>query len=371
MNMRDVKNYISHRGNPMRLLFVFVLTTVMAILSSILFTVQPTYAAPADATWSGQSISYDGKTFTGPIDSTGTESHKIPVGSKLYSYTDPAPTGPSGPQRKAYFIYFAPGSDPGTAIAGEYKTFDYAPPDVYSKESSPITIKITPSTPSASSTNTTSCNVGDGIGWLICPITKQLSKAMDWLFSVLSDFLKVRPVSTNQQTSLYRAWSVMQSFANVAFVIAFLIIIYSQLAGGMMTNYGIKKLLPRLIAAAILVNVSYWICSIAVDLSNILGYSIQDVFISIRNTLVGPGQGNGWNVTSWSSIVTVVLSGATVIAAGVIAGHSALDATGGGFSAAVYLLLPVLAGVVLSVVVAVLILAARQAIITILSLIHI
>lgn len=363
--MWDVKKYVSYRGNSMRIFFIFVLTAVMAFLSSILLTTQPTHAQAANATWSGTSISYDGNTFNGPVTATAGDSHKIPAGSKLYSYTDPAPTTPTSNQkRKAYIIYFAPGTDPPTASSATYVTYDFVSPNTYSNPSTSKTITIAPAPATAATTGTTSCVV-DGIGWIVCPVTNFLAKAMDWLFGILSGFLEVRPVQSNQESALYRAWTVMQSFANVAFVIAFMVIIYSQITGGMMTNYGIKKLLPRLIVAAILVNISYWICSVAVDLSNIIGYSIQDVFIIIRNHLIGPG-GNGWSVTGWEAVTGAVLSGGAVLGAGALAVNSAIVATGGGFAAAIYLLLPALAIVLLSAVVAVLVLAARQAIITIL-----
>ncbi len=365
INMWDVKKYISHRGNSMRLLFVFVLTALMAFLSSIVLTAQSVSAAPADATWSGQSISYDGKTFTGPITATANDSHGIAPDSKLYVAVDPVPAGSPTTQQKAYVIYFAPGTSPPAETKATYVTYNYTPPSTYSSPSASNTIAITPVSTSPSATTTGSSCVVDGIGWIVCPVTNFLAKSMDWLFDVLTSFLEVRPVQTNQQTPIYRAWSVMQSFANVAFVIAFLVIIYSQVTGGMMTNYGIKKLLPRVIAAAILVNISYWICSVAVDVSNIIGYSIQDIFIAIRNNLVGPG-GNGWDIASWESITGAVLSGGAVAAAGALALNSAIVATGGGFAAAIYLLLPALAVVILAAVVAVLILAARQAIITIL-----
>lgn len=368
INMWDVKNYISHRGNSVRLLFVFVLTMLMAFLSSIVLTAQSVNAAPADATWSGQSISYDGKTFTGPITATANDSHGIAPDSKLYVAVDPVPAGNPTTQQKAYVIYFAPGTSPPAETKATYVTYNYTPPSTYSNPSASNTIAVTPVSTSPSATTTGSSCVVDGIGWIVCPVTNFLAKSMDWLFDVLTSFLEVRPVQTNQQTPIYRAWSVMQSFANVAFVIAFLVIIYSQVTGGMMTNYGIKKLLPRVIAAAILVNISYWICSVAVDISNIIGYSIQDIFIAIRNNLVGPG-GNGWDIASWESITGAVLSGGAVAAAGALALNSAIVATGGGFAAAIYLLLPALAVVILAAVVAVLILAARQAIITILIII--
>lgn len=357
--MWDVKNYVSHRGNSMRIFFIFVLTAVTAVLSSIFLTVQPTHAQAADATWVGQSISYDGKTFNGPVVATATDGHQLPVDSKVYSYTDATVT----PQ-KAYLIYFAPGTDPPTAVAGSYVIYDFTPPNTYTNATSVSTINITPTAANPAAAGGSSCVV-DGVGWIVCPVTNFIAKAMDWLFSILSTFLEVKPVQTNQQNSLYRAWSIMQSIANVAFVIAFLIIIYSQVTGGMMTNYGIKKLLPRLIVAAVLVNISYWICSVAVDMSNILGYSIQDIFIMIRNNLVGPADVNQ-EVVGWEAVAAIVLSGGAAVGAGALALNGAVIATGASAAAAIYLLVPVLLGVVFAAIIAVLVLSARQAIITIL-----
>ena len=77
----------------------------------------------------------------------------------------------------------------------------------------------------------------------------------------------------------------------------FLAIIISQLTGFGISNYGIKKMLPRLIIAAILVNLSIYICQIAVDLSNILGYGLRAGLggigdgISAANSVLKSGQG--------------------------------------------------------------------------------
>ena len=71
----------------------------------------------------------------------------------------------------------------------------------------------------------------------------------------------------------------MRDFANIIFIIGFLIIVFSQLTSFGVSNYGIKRLLPKIIIAAILVNVSFYICAIAVDLSNILGNSLRGILM--------------------------------------------------------------------------------------------
>jgi len=130
------------------------------------------------------------------------------------------------------------------------------------------------------------CSI-DGIGWLICPVVRFLGRVADGAFEFLANnFLETSPgIFTNTKGTLHNAWSAMRNIANIAFVIVFLIIIFSQLTSVGITNYGIKKLLPRLIIAAILVNLSYYICQIAVDISNILGWSLKSFFENLGSTL--------------------------------------------------------------------------------------
>src|SRR5680860_295958 len=107
--------------------------------------------------------------------------------------------------------------------------------------------------------NKTSCAIPGGIGWIVCPVVNFLAWTADSAFSLLNDnFLKTNPAIFGDTTQA--AWGSMRSIANVAFVIAFLIIIFSQITSVGITNYGIKKLLPRIIIAAILVNLSFIIC---------------------------------------------------------------------------------------------------------------
>lgn len=337
-----------------RNLLSFFAAVSVASFAYILFTAPVTHAA--DASWNGDFIQYDGNSYAPHSDAAAGNTMHLPVGTHLYYYTESQPA--NGSPQKTHFIYFSPGTDPTTAKTASYAIYDFTPPDTFTNPSGQKTISLT--VKSASDNNTTSCAI-QGIGWIVCPVTNFFAGAMDWLFNVLSGFLVVRPVQPNQTNALYRGWAYMRNFANVAFVIAFLVIIFSQVTTLGISNYGIKKMLPRLVVAAILVNVSYWICAIAIDISNILGYSIQDIFISMRNGLVGK-EGNGWNVSSWQSVTGFVLSGGTALTMAGIGTYTALAGAAG----AIYMLLPILAGVLLSVLIALLVLAARQAIITIL-----
>lgn len=364
--MWELTRLTSRGGNSTRRIFTYGLATFMvAFLWTILLS-PITHAA--DASWSGDSISYDNNTYYGPAKDETVSALSLPTKTTVYTSIDPKKTASeSNPvvSRYIHVIYFAPDVDTNIATSAKYKTYIYQGPDSYTDPTFPIDIAI-PARSTAPNPGTSSCVVGDGMGWLICPITNFLASGMDWIFNVLSGFLVVQPVQTGQDNALYRAWSYMRSFANVAFVIAFLIIIYSQLTNVGINNYSIKKLLPRLIIAALLVNVSYLICSIAVDVSNVLGYSIQELFIQMRNSLVGT-EGNSWDVTSWQSISGFILSGGTAVAAGSIGLVTTVSAFGVGGS--IILLLPALVTGLVAVLVALLVMATRQAIITILIVI--
>lgn len=129
------------------------------------------------------------------------------------------------------------------------------------------------------------------LGWVLCPVIEQAGDIGDKAFQMLaSNFLETEPelvaaTTGGRPSGTYVAWEMARNIANVMFVIAFLIIIYSQVTGAGLNNYGIKKLLPRLIIAVIAVNVSYYICQAMVDLTNILGYTIKDFLVQISTTI--------------------------------------------------------------------------------------
>lgn len=117
------------------------------------------------------------------------------------------------------------------------------------------------------------------VGWVICPTMRSIAKLADygWTY-VNSNFLRVDSNISNTNSGTYKAWEMMRSVANALFVVAFMILVYSQLTGRNSGGYNIKRLLPRLIIAAIAVNLSYFLCAILIEASNIVGDSLVQVF---------------------------------------------------------------------------------------------
>ena len=123
-----------------------------------------------------------------------------------------------------------------------------------------------------------SCGV-DGIGWLVCPLMSFAGSLGDASYSAISYFLSIDTEIFKEQPNggLEQAWKFFRDIANAVFAVIFLWVIFSQISNVGVSNYGIKKLLPRLIIGALLVNLSFYLCRLAVDLSNILGFSLKGV----------------------------------------------------------------------------------------------
>ena len=334
-----------------RKIFLFVATLLVTIFAYILISAPNTYAV--DATWNGDNLVYEGNQYTKLPDSS---TDNLPAGTN-YGYIDS--------QNVAHVITFSEGADLSNTNAADYSEFNYTPPGTFTNRTANQGITLEAQTTSNQSVSGCDSSYTAGIGWIVCPTTTFLARAMDWLFGIVSGFLKVAPLQTSSDGALYRAWEIMRNFANIAFVIGFMIIIYSQLTSFGISNYGVKRTLPRLIIAAILVNISYWVCAIAIDISNILGYSIQGIFMGMHNVLVDTG-GNSWQINSWESVAGFILSGGAAGGAAIVAGYALAAGTVGG---ALYLLVPVLVAVLMGILVALLIMAARQAIIVVLVIV--
>src|SRR5690606_5298961 len=320
-----------------RRLLTFVAAIFATLLVYGLFLSITACAEPATCQYNS-SIVYEDREFVRNTGESTTSRLGLNSGAVVFSRLNDSRT-------QIEYIYFPNLSASSTSSTAQLVRYDWAPPGELSNKDGPTEISITPRTndPNEVIENTSSCVDAQGIGWIVCPVTRWLASGTDWLFNVLSEFLAVPPLLSDTDAPLYRIWKMMLGLANLAFILAFIVIIYSQLTSIGLSNYGIKRLLPRLIIAAILVNISYYVCAVAVDLSNILGFELQNMFIDMRNSVVGES-GNGWQIVTWEDVATAVLAGSATVATAGTAAFVSLAASGGG---SLILLLPTLLGVLL------------------------
>ena len=256
-----------------------------------------------DAEWSGHNLTYNKEKYTKISDDKKIKQFNLPDNSLVYVNEDKN-------KKETKVIYF-PSSEISSLSSATYAVYSFTPPNTY-EQTSNSTISI--ESPSENSTGT-SCDV-QGIGWIICPLSNWLADGIDYMYSALQEFLKTKPLeTTNQNSGIYLAWVIMRNISNVAFIVAFLVIIYSQLTSVGISNYGVKKMLPRLVIAAVLVNLSFTFCAILLDLSNIAGYAFQDAFMGIKNTISTVGENT--STWTWSEVISTALSnGALAVGAG-------------------------------------------------------
>ena len=303
----------------------------------------------ADAKWDGHDLTYSNKKYTRLTDDNKVKKFNLPDNSLVFINEDKN-------KKEVKVIYF-PSGEISSLSSATYAVYSFTPPDTYNQtDTSTISIE----SPSENSTST-SCDV-QGIGWFICPVSNWLADGIDYMYSALQQFLKTKPLeTTNQNSGIYLAWVIMRNISNVAFIVAFLVIIYSQLTSVGISNYGVKKMIPRLVIAAVLVNLSFTICAILLDLSNIAGYAFQDAFMGIKNTISTVGENT--STWTWSEIISTALSnGALAVGAG-YAVSLALT------TELLPMLVPAAALAGLTLLFILLIMAARQALIIILIII--
>ena len=324
---------------------------IAGLLVSIFFStfLHSTSVYAADAKWDGHDLTYSNKKYTRLTDNNKVKKFNLPDNSLVYVNEDKN-------KKEVKVIYF-PSGEISSLSSATYAVYSFTPPDTYDQTDT-STISIDP--PSENSTST-SCDV-QGIGWFICPVSNWLADGIDFMYSALQQFLKTKPLeTTNQNSGIYLAWVIMRNISNVAFIVAFLVIIYSQLTSVGISNYGVKKMLPRLVIAAVLVNLSFTICAILLDLSNIAGYAFQDAFMGIKNTISTVGENT--STWTWSEVISTALSnGALAVGAG-YAVSLALT------TELLPMLVPAAALAGLTLLLILLIMAARQALIIILIII--
>ncbi len=215
------------------------------------------------------------------------------------------------------------------------------------------------------------------LGWVICPVINGLQdfiirKYGEWVEPALRMEPELFQAGAEKKNGTYNAWSVFRDLANFIFVVLFIIVIFSQVTGIGIDNYGVKKAIPKLIAAGILINLSFIVCQGAIDVSNMTGQGIGGLFqyitkqvgypdkVTIDGTEVGATDKGSWQDTNtWGESFAQNWLGNTliIIIVGAV-GVAAIMSKGLAILIPIFLMLIAIAFAVLSLIV---ILGIRQA----------
>ena len=163
------------------------------------------------------------------------------------------------------------------------------------------------------------CDVDLALNWWMCPALSVGAEMTSKLYGFVAEhFLKVNSADLfkNGNDSTYNAWQSFRDIGNVIFIIAIMAIVISQITGYGISNYGIKKMLPKILVMAILINLSWYVAVIGVDISNILGKNIFKLFLDISVTAEQIGGKTGFDklVSDVASFLAAGAGLATVVA---------------------------------------------------------
>ena len=261
----------------------------------------------------------------------------------------------------------------GAAASGASSPMYKACTDGQLASASPVNMSINAASPCNTDPDAEGCEEADGvasscmveqIGWIICPVVGFIGMITDASYEVIEGMLTTPASMFNtdrrEGEAVYEAWSVMRTIANVAFVLAFLFIIFSQLTSVGISNYGVKKLVPKLVVSVILVNASFIISALAVDASNIVGSFAKGLFDGIAS---------GITVSSTDDVLSATFNGGnlmTNVAGGILAGTIAVGAS---MYVGLAALLPIIIASAAAVLLVVVVLLMRQALIILLIVI--
>lgn len=195
------------------------------------------------------------------------------------------------------------------------------------------------------------------LGWLVCPATGKISEAVDWLYDKIEEVLVINPVEMKDGAPIYEIWKYMRGITNIVFIIFLIVMVYSQITGLGISNYGLKKTLPKLIVGAILVNLSFVICSLAVDASNVIGNGLRNIFTTIGENAAGTMEFSRVNMSQIYSGLGGSLAG------GMLAGAVALE------TGTIWMLIPTVLGAIVAVAIGLITIALRQAVVALLIMI--
>lgn len=163
--------------------------------------------------------------------------------------------------------------------------------------------------------------------WLVCPIVNAATYAVAKMEDAINDLLRVDTENlfsdTAQDNAFHKAWNSFRLFAIGVVVIAALIMVVSQAAGvEVLDAYTVRKLLPRLLIAAIFIALSWDILEFLVGLSNEAGVGIRTLIYAPFSELASDnelGGGSAWAITlistgaalffGWLGLLSFALTG--------------------------------------------------------------
>ncbi len=136
-------------------------------------------------------------------------------------------------------------------------------------------------------------NAGTSLAWVMCPLFSAMSSIVQSTINIFENLLSftgsdlgspncpVSDQSCQTGTSVWTTWSILKNLASIVLVIVMLIMVFSQAVSfGPFDAYTIRKMLPKLVAAVILMQLSWPLVTWVIDVFNDVGKGLQDLLFA-------------------------------------------------------------------------------------------
>ena len=172
--------------------------------------------------------------------------------------------------------------------------------------------------------DTPSCESSGGpLSWITCAVFKGVTELESTIENKVLSFLQVTPINFSttcnqgdKKGCIFNVWASFRVYGNLFLIIALLIaVLVEAIGGGMVANYTIKKMIPRILVAVILINLSIYVVAIMIDVFNVIGNGVYDL-------IKQPFQNAGvWHITvgGGTGVLALGLGGAAAGVLGIIA----------------------------------------------------
>lgn len=205
-------------------------------------------------------------------------------------------------------------------------------------------------------------------GWILCPATDFADKLYD-LFKQLVNNLLFFESDKYNDNGLYDSWRIMVTLANTVLVLVAIVMIAAQIFNfEFISAYTVKKALPRIVVAAILIQLSWFMVTTGVQLVNAIGSGIYWLLVAPFTRNIDAG-GSGGVLEIGPILAQGGANGSEVANAGMFVFASGALATGAllAFASGLWMTMVVAAiGVVISILVAIVTLILREALLIVL-----
>lgn len=126
----------------------------------------------------------------------------------------------------------------------------------------------------------TGCDLnGNPLTWVICPIVGMLEKSIRLIDRFIMSSLEFDTVTVFETEAGYRiAWSSFRAIATAILLIAGLIMVASTALGfEFLDAYTVKKTLPKILIAALFINLSWFIMEYVIGFFNTFGFNVREL----------------------------------------------------------------------------------------------